>query len=121
MMYFSTDYVFAGDGDKPWKPEDTKAPLNVYGQTKYEGELAVQKYLDQYFIIRISWVFGLNGKNFIKTMLNLGKTRDELTVVNDQIGSPTYTKDLAVLAADMIETHQYGVYHATNEGICSWY
>ena len=121
MMYFSTDYVFAGDGDKPWKPEDTKAPLNVYGQTKYEGELAVQKYLDQYFIIRISWVFGINGKNFIKTMLNLGKTRDELTVVNDQIGSPTYTKDLAVLAADMIETHQYGVYHATNEGICSWY
>lgn len=121
MMYFSTDYVFAGDGEQPWMPEDEKAPLNVYGQTKYEGELAVQKYLEKYFIVRISWVFGLNGKNFIKTMLNLGKTKEKLTVVCDQIGSPTYTKDLAVLAADMIESDKYGVYHAANEGICSWY
>lgn len=121
MMYFSTDYVFAGDGDQSWKADDNKVPLNVYGQTKYEGELMVQKYLDKFFIIRISWVFGKNGKNFIKTMLNLGKTRDTITVVNDQIGSPTYTVDLAVLVADMIETSKYGVYHATNEGICSWY
>lgn len=121
MMYLSTDYVFSGDGERPWKPDDAKQPLNVYGQTKYEGELAVQNYLDRYFIIRISWVFGLNGGNFIKTMLNLGKTRDVITVVNDQIGSPTYTRDLAVLMVDMIETDKYGIYHASNEGICSWY
>lgn len=121
MMYFSTDYVFAGDGNEPWTTEAEKSPINVYGQTKYEGELMVQKYLDQYFIIRISWVFGINGKNFVKTMLNLGRTRDKLTVVNDQIGSPTYTKDLAVLAVAMIESEKYGVYHATNEGVCSWY
>lgn len=121
MMYLSTDYVFSGDGEQPWKPDDKKQPLNVYGQTKYEGELVVQKYLNRYFIIRISWVFGLNGGNFIKTMLNLGKTRDVITVVNDQVGSPTYTKDLAVLMVDMIESEKYGIYHASNEGLCSWY
>ena len=121
MIYISTDYVFDGEGEKPWEPEDERTPLNVYGQTKYEGELAVQNTLDKYFIVRIAWVFGVNGKNFIKTMLNLGKTRDSLTVVNDQFGSPTYTYDLAKLLVDMVETEKYGIYHATNEGICTWY
>ena len=121
MIYISTDYVFDGQGERPWLPEDDRAPLNVYGQTKYEGELAVQNTLDKYFIVRIAWVFGVNGKNFIKTMLNLGKTRDKLTVVNDQFGSPTYTYDLAKLLVDMIQTDKYGIYHATNEGICTWY
>ncbi|MEY8354677.1 dTDP-4-dehydrorhamnose reductase [Lachnospiraceae bacterium 54-53] len=121
MMYISTDYVFNGQGTRPWEPDDFREPLNVYGQTKYEGELAVEENLTRYFIVRIAWVFGLNGKNFIKTMLNLGKTHDKLTVVADQIGSPTYTFDLARLLADMIETEKYGRYHATNEGQCSWY
>lgn len=121
MIYISTDYVFDGEGEKPWEPEDERTPLNIYGQTKYEGELAVQNTLDKYFIVRIAWVFGVNGKNFIKTMLNLGKTRDSLTVVNDQFGSPTYTYDLAKLLVDMVETDKYGIYHATNEGICTWY
>ena len=121
MTYISTDYVFDGQGERAWEPEDERLPLNVYGQTKYEGELAVQNTLDKYFIVRIAWVFGVNGKNFIKTMLNLGKTRDSLTVVNDQFGSPTYTYDLAKLLVDMIETDKYGIYHATNEGICNWY
>mgnify|MGYP003397210888 CR=1 FL=1 len=121
MIYISTDYVFDGEGERPWEPEDNRTPLNVYGQTKYEGELAVQNTLDKYFIVRIAWVFGVNGKNFIKTMLNLGKTRDSLTVVNDQFGSPTYTYDLARLLVDMVETEKYGIYHATNEGICTWY
>lgn len=121
MIYISTDYVFDGEGERPWEPEDERTPLNVYGQTKYEGELAVQNTLDKYFIVRIAWVFGVNGKNFIKTMLNLGKTRDALTVVNDQFGSPTYTFDLAKLLVDMVETDKYGIYHATNEGICTWY
>ena len=121
MIYISTDYVFDGQGERPWLPEDERAPLNIYGQTKYEGELAVQNTLDKYFIVRIAWVFGINGKNFIKTMLNLGKTRDHLTVVNDQFGSPTYTYDLARLLVDMILTDKYGIYHATNEGICTWY
>ena len=121
MMYISTDYVFDGQGTRPWEPDDERSPLNVYGQTKYEGELAVQNTLDKYFIVRIAWVFGVNGKNFIKTMLNLGKTRDSLTVVNDQFGSPTYTYDLAKLLVDMVETDKYGIYHATNEGICTWY
>lgn len=121
MIYISTDYVFDGQGERPWLPDDDRAPLNVYGQTKYEGELAVQNTLDKYFIVRIAWVFGVNGKNFIKTMLNLGKTRDKLTVVNDQFGSPTYTYDLARLLVDMIQTDKYGIYHATNEGICTWY
>lgn len=121
MIYISTDYVFDGQGERPWLPDDERAPLNVYGQTKYEGELAVQNTLDKYFIVRIAWVFGVNGKNFIKTMLNLGKTREHLTVVNDQFGSPTYTYDLARLLVDMIQTDKYGIYHATNEGICTWY
>lgn len=120
LMYISTDYVFNGQGTRPWEPDDEREPLNVYGQTKYEGELAVEA-LEKYFIVRIAWVFGVNGKNFIKTMLNLGKTRDHLTVVDDQIGSPTYTYDLARLLVDMIETEKYGRYHATNEGVCSWY
>ena len=122
MIYISTDYVFDGQGERPWQPDDERAPLNVYGQSKYEGELAVQKLLDKYFIVRIAWVFGLNGKNFIKTMINLGKTHDKLTVVSDQIGTPTYTYDLAKLLVDMSETDKYGIYHATNEGgYISWY
>ena len=121
MTYISTDYVFDGEGERPWEPDDNRTPLNVYGQTKYEGELAVQNTLDKFFIVRIAWVFGVNGKNFIKTMLNLGKTKDSLTVVNDQFGSPTYTFDLARLLVDMVETEKYGIYHATNEGICTWY
>ena len=114
MVYISTDYVFDGQGTRPWEPEDERHPLNVYGQTKYEGELAVQKNLEKYFIVRIAWVFGINGNNFIKTMLKLSKTHDTLTVINDQIGSPTYTYDLARLLVDMMETDQYGIYHATN-------
>lgn len=121
MIYISTDYVFNGEGTRPWEPDDEREPLNVYGQTKYEGELAVQNTLEKYFIVRIAWVFGVNGKNFIKTMLNLGKTHDHLTVVNDQFGSPTYTYDLARLLVDMVLTDKYGIYHATNEGICTWY
>lgn len=123
MTYISTDYVFDGQGEKPWEPDckDYK-PLNVYGQTKLEGELAVANTLDKYFIVRIAWVFGLNGKNFIKTMLNVGKTHDTVRVVNDQIGTPTYTLDLAHLLVDMNETEKYGYYHATNEGgYISWY
>ena len=120
MMYISTDYVFNGQGERPWEPEDEREPLNFYVQTNYSGELAVES-LEKFFIVRIAWVFGKNGKNFIKTMLNLGKSRDHLTVVSDQIGSPTYTYDLARLLADMIETDKYGIYHATNEGLCSWY
>lgn len=121
MIYISTDYVFNGEGKKPWEPDEMREPLNVYGQTKYEGELAVESTLDKYFIVRISWVFGVNGKNFVRTMLNLGKTHDKLTVVADQIGSPTYTADLAKLLVDMVHSDKYGRYHATNEGICSWY
>lgn len=121
MIYISTDYVFNGEGDTPWKPDDKREPLNAYGQTKYEGELAVENTLDNYFIVRISWAFGLNGENFVHTMLNLGKTHDKLTVVADQIGSPTYTADLAKLLVDMVHSDKYGRYHATNEGICSWY
>lgn len=123
MLYLSTDYVFDGQGTEPWKPDckDYK-PLNVYGQTKLEGELAVSETLEKYFIVRIAWVFGLNGKNFIKTMINVGKTHDEVRVVNDQIGTPTYTFDLARLLVDMCETEKYGYYHATNEGgYISWY
>lgn len=123
MLYLSTDYVFDGQGTEPWKPDckDYK-PLNVYGQTKLEGELAVSETLEKYFIVRIAWVFGLNGKNFIKTMLNVGKTHDTVRVVNDQIGTPTYTYDLTRLLVDMIESDKYGYYHATNEGgYISWY
>lgn len=121
MIYISTDYVFDGEGENFWNPDEERHPLNAYGKSKYEGELAVESLLEKYFIVRISWVFGINGKNFIKTMLNLGKTRDQLTVVCDQIGSPTYTYDLSRLLVDMVESDKYGRYHATNEGICSWY
>jgi len=121
MMYISTDYVFNGQGTRPWEPDDERHPLNVYGQTKYEGELAVEKWVKKFYIVRIAWVFGVNGKNFIKTMLNLGKTHDHLTVVDDQVGSPTYTYDLSRLLVDMAEKENYGRYHATNEGLCSWY
>lgn len=123
MIYISTDYVFDGQGTTPWSPDckDYK-PLNVYGQTKLEGELAVSSILNKYFIVRIAWVFGLNGKNFIKTMINVGKSHDEVRVVNDQIGTPTYTLDLSRLLVDMIETEKYGYYHVTNEGgYISWY
>lgn len=121
MMYISTDYVFNGQGERPWEPDDHREPLNVYGLTKYEGEIAVEQLVKKYFTVRIAWVFGINGKNFIKTMLRLGKERGAVSVVDDQIGSPTYTYDLARLLADMIQTDRYGRYHATNEGLCSWY
>lgn len=123
LMYISTDYVFDGQGEDPWQPDCKDfAPLNVYGQTKLEGELAVRELLEKYFIVRIAWVFGLSGKNFIRTMLRLGQTHPTLRVVNDQVGTPTYTLDLARLLVDMIETDKYGTYHATNEGgYISWY
>ncbi len=123
MLYLSTDYVFDGQGDCPWQPDDKNyAPLNYYGETKLMGEKAVAENLEKFFIVRIAWVFGLNGRNFIKTMLNVGKSHDTVRVVNDQIGTPTYTKDLARLLVDMIETEKYGYYHATNEGgYISWY
>lgn len=123
MLYLSTDYVFDGKGERPWEPDDKcYSPLNVYGQSKLDGELAVSQTLEKYFIVRIAWVFGLNGKNFIKTMINVGKTHDTVRVVNDQIGTPTYTLDLSRLLVDMIETEKYGYYHATNEGgYISWF
>lgn len=123
LMYISTDYVFNGQGEDPWQPDCKDfAPLNVYGQTKLEGELAVRELLEKYFIVRIAWVFGLSGKNFIRTMLRLGQTHSTLRVVSDQVGTPTYTLDLARLLVDMIETDKYGTYHATNEGgYISWY
>ena len=127
MIYISTDYVFDGQGERPWQPDDTSfAPLNVYGQSKLDGELAVASLLQKFFIVRIAWVFGLNGKNFIRTMVHVGRTHDAVRVVNDQIGTPTYTKDLARLLADMVETEKYGYYHATNSesepgGYISWY
>ena len=120
MIYISTDYVFPGTGNKEYEIDDPTGPLSVYGQTKLEGELAVKEFLRKYFIVRISWVFGKNGNNFIKTMLKLGKERSEINVVCDQIGSPTYTADLAPLLCDMVVTEKYGTYHATNEGFCSW-
>lgn len=123
MIYISTDYVFEGEGTRPWEPDDkVTQPLNIYGQTKYEGEQAVERLLDKYYIVRIAWVFGVNGKNFIKTMLNLGETHDTLTVVDDQVGTPTYTYDLARLLVDMLEKDAYGKYHVTNEGgYITWY
>ena len=125
LLYLSTDYVFDGQGTTPWEPDCKEyAPLNVYGQSKLDGELAVAEILEKYFIVRIAWVFGLNGSNFIKTMIRVGKTHDSVRVVNDQIGTPTYTKDLARLLVDMIETEKYGYYHATNEedgNYISWY
>lgn len=120
MIYISTDYVFDGKGDKTFEVDGDKEPLSVYGKTKYAGELKVQEILDKYFIVRISWVFGVNGNNFIKTMIRLGKEKESLNVVCDQIGSPTYTADLAPLLCDMVISEKYGVYHATNEGFCSW-
>ena len=123
MIYISTDYVFNGQGEEPWQPDcKDYAPLNVYGKTQLDGEFAVSNTLEKYFIVRIAWVFGMNGKNFIKTMLNVGKKCDTIRVVNDQIGTPTYTYDLARLIVDMAETEKYGYYHATNEGgYISWY
>lgn len=120
MLYISTDYVFDGTKKGFYEVDDMPNPINVYGQTKLEGEQAVQKILDRYFIVRISWVFGEHGNNFVKTMLRLGKERKEINVVSDQVGSPTYTVDLALLLVDMIQTDKYGIYHATNEGECSW-
>ena len=122
LMYISTDYVFDGQGNTPWQPDcEDYAPLNVYGQTKLEGEQAVRELMEKFYIVRIAWVFGMNGNNFIKTMLRLGQTHTTLRVVNDQVGTPTYTQDLARLLVDMIEREEYGIYHATNEGICNWY
>lgn len=123
LLYISTDYVFDGQGEEPWRPDcRTYAPLNVYGRSKLEGELAVASTVERFFIVRTAWVFGVNGKNFVRTMLELGRTHDSLRVVNDQIGTPTYTPDLARLLADMIESEKYGYYHATNEGgFISWY
>ena len=120
MIYISTDYVFNGQGEAAFAPEDKKEPINYYGETKALGEEEVTRLLNKYFIVRISWVFGINGANFVKTMLRLGKEKEELTVVGDQIGSPTYTFDLAILLCDMLQTEKYGIYHATNEGLCSW-
>lgn len=121
LLYLSTDYIFSGEGERPWEPGDEPDPLNIYGLTKFEGEQEIKSRMDKYFIVRISWVFGVNGNNFIKTMLRLGRENGAVRVVDDQIGSPTYTYDLAVLLVDMIETEKYGEYHASNEGTCSWY
>ena len=123
MLYLSTDYVFSGEGTEPWSPDETNfSPINFYGKTKLMGEEKIREVLEKYFIVRIAWVFGLNGKNFIKTMLKVGKSHEEVLVVNDQIGNPTYTLDLAELLVDMICTEKYGNYHATNEGdYISWY
>jgi len=121
MLFVSTDYVFDGSGNLPWTTEDVPNPLSAYGKSKYDAELAVQELLTKFFVVRISWAFGINGNNFVKTMLRLSGTKERLSVVNDQIGSPTFTEDLAVLLVDMIQTEKYGIYHATNEGDCSWY
>ena len=121
MIYISTDYVFPGEGDKPYEVNDKVDPINWYGQTKYEGEQAVLRELNHYFIVRVTWVFGKNGNNFVKTMLRLSQERESLSVVADQIGSPTYTVDLAKCLAEIVKTDKYGIYHVTNEGFCSWY
>ncbi|CEO33569.1 dTDP-4-dehydrorhamnose reductase [Paraclostridium sordellii] len=121
MIYISTDYVFDGSKDGIYNEDDIPNPINIYGKTKYEGEVYIREILNKYYIVRISWVFGENGNNFIDTMIRLSKNKDSLNIINDQIGSPTYTKDLAPLLVDMIETDKYGTYHATNEGFCSWY
>lgn len=121
MLQISTDYVFDGQGERPWEPDDPTGPVSVYGTTKRDGENAVMELLDKFFIVRIAWAFGINGNNFVKTMLRVAKTHDTLTVVNDQWGSPTYTYDLARLLVDMIQTNKYGIYHATNEGFINWY
>ena len=121
MIYISTDYVFDGTKDGKYTENDETNPINIYGESKLAGEKYVQEILDKYYIVRTSWVFNINGKNFIETMLRLSKANNQLSIVNDQIGSPTYTKDLSRLLVDMIETNKYGLYHATNEGYCSWY
>lgn len=121
MLYLSTDYVFNGQGETPWDPDDLREPINTYGMSKYLGEIAVTDHVEKFFIVRISWVFGINGKNFIKTMLELSKTHDTLRIVSDQTGSPTFTYDLSRLLVDMMETEKYGFYHASNEGLCTWY
>lgn len=121
LIYLSTDYVFNGEGNRPWEADDQAEPLNVYGQSKYDGEQMVRKYVERHYIVRVSWVFGKNGKNFVQTMLRLGKEQGSVSVVDDQVGSPTYTVDLARLLIDMVEKEEYGTYHATNLGICSWY
>jgi dTDP-4-dehydrorhamnose reductase len=120
LLYVSTEYVFSGDGTEPWKPDDERKPVSQYGKSKYQGELAVESVLDKYFIVRISWVFGINGKNFVKSMLKLAETNNEITVVSDQVGSPTYTVDLAKIMVDMIHTDKYGKYNVSNEEFCSW-
>jgi dTDP-4-dehydrorhamnose reductase len=120
VLYISTDYVFNGQGEVPFTEEDPTAPIGYYGQTKFEGEQVIQSLLDEWFVVRISWVFGINGNNFVKTMLRLAETREELNVVGDQVGSPTYTFDIARLLIDMIQSDKYGVYHVSNEGFCSW-
>ena len=120
MVYISTDYVFSGFGEQFYEINDPTGPTSVYGKTKLEGEEVVKELLDKYFIVRVSWVFGKNGNNFVKTMLRLGREREQVSVVDDQIGSPTYTADLAPILCDMVQTEKYGVYHATNEGVCSW-
>ena len=121
MIQISTDYVFNGLGERPWEPDDETGPASVYGETKRDGELAVMENLDKYFIVRIAWAFGINGKNFVKTMINLSKNHDTISVVNDQFGSPTYTYDLSRLLVDMVQTDKYGIYHATNEGFINWH
>ncbi|MGO5051966.1 dTDP-4-dehydrorhamnose reductase [Lachnospiraceae bacterium LCP25S3_G4] len=121
LIYISTDYVFNGEGVRPWEPDDKREPLNAYGESKYKGELIIERNLEKYFIVRTAWVFGANGNNFIKTMLKLAESKTEISVVSDQIGSPTYTVDLAVLLVRLVETEKYGRYHATNEGFCSWF
>lgn len=121
LVYLSTDYVFDGDKILPYEEHDTPNPINIYGKTKYEGEIYIEEILKKYFIVRISWVFGINGSNFVKSMLNLANIKNELRIVDDQVGSPTYTKDLSPLLIDMVESDKYGIYHATNEGFCSWY
>ncbi len=120
MLYLSTDYVFNGQGETPWEPDDLREPINTYGRSKYFGEIAVTDHVEKFFIVRISWVFGINGNNFIKTMLKLSENHDTLRIVSDQIGSPTYTYDLSRLLADIMETEKYGFYHASNEGLCTW-
>jgi dTDP-4-dehydrorhamnose reductase len=120
LLYVSTDYVFSGDGTEPWKPDDERKPVSQYGKSKYQGELEVESLLDKYFIVRISWVFGINGKNFVKSMLKLAENNNEITVVSDQVGSPTYTVDVAKIMVDMIQTDKYGKYNISNEGFCSW-
>lgn len=121
LLYISTDYVFPGTGERPWDPDDLPDPINNYGKSKLYGEEAVRAAVEKHFIVRISWLFGINGRNFVKTMLRLGAEKEQICVVSDQIGSPTYSKDLSALLADMIVTDKYGTYHATNEGFCSWY